>query len=444
MATIKYLLQSKSDSAPIYLRLSIDRTTSFKRKIGQTIDSKDWSGRTGLPKQNNTDNKGLLTKLKNLSAVILKNLNEGNSSGEIISGDWLQQKIDIHFKRIVLNELDYLTVYGDNFVKELNYRVSQDNKKGVSLSTKKKYQTIVNKLKNFEKIRGKKLLVTDVDLKFHKEFMKYLSEVDKLSDNTVGRYLKVVKTICLDAQRNGIQISSQIQHFKGFTVKSPIVTLSFEDIGKIKNKEFINENHQVARDWLLIGCYTGQRVSDLMRMNKSMIQRIQNFEFIVLTQTKTNKLVQIPIHQEVRSVLDKYNGEFPPLFNKLLETNNVLFNRYLKQLSQIAEINDVVEGNRYNDKTDRYESGKYEKYKLISSHICRRSFASNFYANRKYPTPLLMNITAHSTEKMFLEYIGKKPIDYGLQLAEIWSKEAIKGSKENKVHVVSNNLKVNE
>ena len=63
-----------------------------------------------------------------------------------------------------------------------------------------------------------------------------------------------------------------------------------------------------------------------------MIQSIQNFEFIVLTQTKTNKLVQIPIHQEVRNVLDKRNDEFPPRFNKILEINNVLFNRYLKQL----------------------------------------------------------------------------------------------------------------
>ena len=37
-----------------------------------------------------------------------------------------------------------------------------------------------------------------------------------------------------------------------------------------------------------------------------------------------------------------------------------------------------------------------------------------------------MNITAHSTEKMFLEYIGKKPLDYGLQLAQIWANEALK------------------
>ena len=36
-----------------------------------------------------------------------------------------------------------------------------------------------------------------------------------------------------------------------------------------------------------------------------------------------------------------------------------------------------------------------------------------------------MNITAHSTEKMFLEYIDKPPLDYSLQLAETWAREEV-------------------
>ena len=76
-----------------------------------------------------------------------------------------------------------------------------------------------------------------MNLAFHSEFMRYMVEVDKLSDNTVGRYLKVVKTICLDAQRNGIVVSDQLTHFKGFTVRPPIVILSFDELDKIKKKE---------------------------------------------------------------------------------------------------------------------------------------------------------------------------------------------------------------
>lgn len=44
------------------------------------------------------------------------------------------------------------------------------------------------------------------------------------------------------------------------------------------------------------------------------------------------------------------------------------------------------------------------KWEAITSHICRRSFASNFYG--KIPTPLLMEATGHSTEQMFQRYIS--------------------------------------
>ena len=63
---------------------------------------------------------------------------------------------------------------------------------------------------------------------------------------------------------------------------------------------------------------------------------------------------------------------------------------------------------------------------LASSNDCRISFATNFYAQREYPMPLLMSVTGHKTETMFLNYIGNKPIDYAMQLARIWAKKAKK------------------
>lgn len=436
MATIKYLIQSKSENAQIYLRLSLSNSKSLKRKTGLSINSNNWSSATGLPKQNDNANKDIATDLRGLTKFILNKLNNANTNGVEVTGDWLLNNINIHFKRSQTSDLEYLIKYGENFLTELKYKVSQNNKSGVSKSTEKKYRTIVNKLIAFEKQSKKTFLVSDVNLKFRNDLIKYFAETDNLNDNTIGRYLKVVKSICLDAQKNGIKTSPQLQHFKGFTVKTTKVTLSFNELEQINKTKFTNENHIIAKDWLIIGCYTGQRVSDLLRMNSSFIQNIQNFNFIVLEQIKTGKIVQIPIHFEVKKILDKRNGEFPPLFADNMDSSKVLFNRYLKQLCEIAEINTIVEGNAFNKETKRTENGEFEKYKLVSSHICRRSFATNFYSNSKYPTPLLMNITAHSTEKMFLEYIGKKPIDYGLQLAEIWTKEALKETKGFKLDVV--------
>ncbi len=72
----------------------------------------------------------------------------------------------------------------------------------------------------------------------------------------------------------------------------------------------------------------------------------------------------------------------------------------------MAGITQVVEGEKLNITTNRKEIGSYPKFELISSHCFRRSFASNYY--KLIPTPILMNITGHSKESLFLIYINKR------------------------------------
>lgn len=56
------------------------------------------------------------------------------------------------------------------------------------------------------------------------------------------------------------------------------------------------------------------------------------------------------------------------------------------------------------------------KWQAISSHIGRRSFASNFYG--KIPTPLLMEATGHGSENMFQNYINQMDIQRTITLAK--------------------------
>ncbi len=81
-----------------------------------------------------------------------------------------------------------------------------------------------------------------------------------------------------------------------------------------------------------------------------------------------------------------------------------LFNRQIKQICQIAGINDMVSGYKLCPKTRRKRLGTHPKYSLISSHDLRRSFATNYFG--KIETPILMQITGHSKESTFLSYIG--------------------------------------
>jgi integrase len=73
---------------------------------------------------------------------------------------------------------------------------------------------------------------------------------------------------------------------------------------------------------------------------------------------------------------------------------------------KLAGIDDIVKGTKLNNETNRKELGMFPKYELITSHCFRRSFATNYY--KKIPTPVLINITGHSKESLFLTYINKR------------------------------------
>ncbi len=114
-------------------------------------------------------------------------------------------------------------------------------------------------------------------------------------------------------------------------------------------------------------------------------------------------------------------------------------NDHIKNVCEIAKLDEMTKGKIFDKETKRKIEGKYPKYKLITSHVCRRSFATNQYGI--LPTPLIMQMTAHSTEKMFLNYIGKNSLDYAQQIADFYTLQAQKERKEPQLNIIKNTSK---
>jgi len=165
-----------------------------------------------------------------------------------------------------------------------------------------------------------------------------------------------------------------------------------------------------ARDWLLISCETGQRVSDFLRFKKDMIRHENDKPLIEFTQVKTAKIMTVPLSKRVMAILKRRKGQFPR------QISDQKYNDYIKAVCKLAGLTYKVKGSLKDPKTNRKKTGTFQKWELVSSHIGRRSFATNNYG--RIPTSLLIGATGHSTEKMFLEYIGKSDSDKALQLAE--------------------------
>ena len=91
-------------------------------------------------------------------------------------------------------------------------------------------------------------------------------------------------------------------------------------------------------------------------------------------------------------------------------------NEYIKKVCDFAKLHNLIKGGLQID--NRKVNGLYPKWQLVTSHIGRRSFATNNYG--KIPTALLIGVTGHSTESMFLEYIGKTDTQKAMALAEFF------------------------
>lgn len=421
MATVNYSLHTNSENAQIYIRFSIDREHRFRIKTGKTINSNNWSDKTKFPKTSSVELKNLKTELVNLQAFILNEYNSDHGKGIIFTKEWLINKVDSFFNRV--DEVNDLVLFSNY----LNYFI--DNRKlnpEFKTSTNQKFSLLEKKIINFEKSNNQKYLLKDFDQHLFYSFRDWLIKKDNLQLSTANRILKNLKTVLRDARFNGYEIHFQVDSIKLEIPKSKKIYLSFEEIEKIKKTTFLDLTLNQAKDWLIIGCFLGQRVGDLMRMNKSMIHTKinslgQEFQFIELTQEKTEHNVTIPLNNEVKEILKKYKGEFPPIFSNNPASNATLFNRYIKDVCEIAKINEIVKGLVYDDNLKKNIFQDTEKHNLVTSHICRRSFATNYYADKRFPTPLIMAITGHKTERVFLDYIGKNQTDYAMEMAETFA-----------------------
>lgn len=421
MATIKFRVLHKSENAQIYLRFSLGRENVFQGKTGKTINYKNWSSKTGKPVQTQVEFKKLAIELKDLESFILKEYNIDYAKGVIFTKAWLDEKISFHFKRIDVKSDDSVFL---NYLKDLiQFRQSITM---YSKESTRKFINLQQKFMAYQEHKKKIYLLDEIDARTLTDFKSYLISDFNLMESTASGFIKSIKTVLFNARYQGKNIHHQVSGFKaGSTNAEATVFLSFQEIEQIKHLQTADTDLCKARDWLVLGCFLGQRGGDLFKMNKSMIySKIDSdgdsFRFIEFEQEKpvNKKKVVIPLHIEVENILSKYGGGFPSRFSDEKGSNMTLFNRHIKVVCELAGIHEMVKGKVFDDDQKKYEYVETEKCFLVSSHICRRSFATNFYGNKSFTTPEIMAITGHDSPATFLIYIGKTADDWAMQTAK--------------------------
>lgn len=416
MATLKFLLRNKRENSNIYVRYSIERNKVLWRKTGFIIDSSVWDEKKEKSKLKDEHSKNLNSSLRNLKTFLENAYNDGISSGIEFTGEWLQLQIDLFNNKTLPVELDVLETYIQKFIDEAPYK--RNAKKGLGLS-KGRIQNLIlfkNTVIRYQKevLRNKSILIKEIDLKFIEKYKMWMFGIG-YSISYVDKNIANFRTICTDASKNDIEVSSQVKNIQGISESrepEDIVYLSEEEQETIKNTVLKREALINARKWLLLGCLIGQRGGDLLNITAKNFVEVNGMKAIELKQQKTGKTVVIPLFPETLRLLED---------GMPYKISLVHFNEYIKEICKVAELSTPTKGRKKLKANSPTIKGTFPKHEVVSSHICRRSFASNFYG-REIPTQVLMGITGHSTERMFLAYIGKTTYDNAFQMLEYFSK----------------------
>lgn len=361
--SIKFFLRkdrAKSNTeVPVYTRITINRKkVEFVTDI--LVNEKDW------------DEAAQNTKLKG---------KKGQAVDEQLS--FIKEKI---FK--IKRELDYTdqdydakkikTIYSGEdkpkrYIIEYYEEFQERRRKQPNVYTKAtvdKYESTVQYLRKFteENKSTKDILISNVNTKLLMEFHEFLNiqkspSGEYLKKNTVGKHMSRIRTLLIQARKEGLITKNPFEDFKISYEESDRVALTEQELKKIEEADLGgNESLLKVKDLFLFSVYTGLRFKDAQDLTVDDIKTNATGDFFIeVHQGKTKHKLIIPLVEEALEIVTKYESDSNRVvFNRVLpKVSNQKTNAYLKVIADLCEID-----------------------KKLTHHVARHTCATTFILNK--------------------------------------------------------------
>ena len=333
MASINYLYRSKKDQASLKVRLLFrydgkDHQLETDSKIVVNSDYWNHYHRKSKIKDVSIRNKQreVEDSLNSLEQSIIESFYK--SDPKYVDKAWLISTVEAHYKHGKDFKSEYLTDIANDYIESIKLNASK--------ATITKHNTIIGKIEDMQTHYKRKFKASDVDSLFKALFNDYY-ELHGYNKNTIKKNFKFIKTYCYYARDNGIEVNPNLKKLTISGEDTKDIYLTLYELELIKTFSGLSDKLDNVRDWLLISCFTAQRISDFSRFGKDMIIELENQKLISFKQTKGQKEIVIPLLPEVQEVLDKRDGEFPR------KISDQRFNQYVKELCKTIGFNEEIE-----------------------------------------------------------------------------------------------------
>lgn len=309
---------------------------------------------------------------------------------------------------------------------ETGERLKRKSTWRITAGTIKNYRGTLSQLEAYEKDKHCVLDWDDMTMDFYDSWKAYFIK-KQYSPNTIGRHIKNLKTFLFAAKEMKLTTTTDFESNRFVAAFEDVdnVYLTKERICQMYNfdpmdrKQIddcinslpVNDRKRLreltrrpkslvalskVKDVFLVGCLTGQRVSDYKRMTSDMIVKLKDGrKYISIRQEKTHKEIFIPLDERVIVILDKYGGALPKIRDQKLN-EHIKTVGHLLGWTEKAGVREL-HGSMTVDKGKRF-------YECIKTHTARRTFATNAYKDG-VSLSSIMAVTGHSSELMLRKYL---------------------------------------
>ena len=426
MATVSLLVRKtsgKTNKSKITFRLRSTDVNAFYTS-NLLIDNNQWDQRKGSISNNvtiigNTDRRSFLNQIEHIKSIILKVYNRDRNSIKINS-EWLKEKVEYELShpenKLPVEQQRTFFEWFDEFINKSN--ISDVRRRNLLV-----VKRCLQRFEKYQKIKRKNFIldihqftvedlynIEDFILNEHiylVNFPKIYTEIPECrkpsgrGENTKIDILKKIHTFVKWVKKWDESIRDPFLHFDiGNEVYGTPVYINLNERDRIYKHDFSYDlDKELIRDIFIFQTVVGCRISDLFGMTKNSLHG----GFIEYIQKKTKegnpKTVRVPLLPLGMEIFEKYRNVLCQTILPFPSKNK--YNKIIKEVLKEAGINRIV--TVLNPRT-RVEEHK-PIYKVVSTHMARRTFIGNMYKKAKDKT-LVSTMTGHSpNSRAFNRYV---------------------------------------
>lgn len=265
--------------------------------------------------------------------------------------------------------------------------------------------------------------------RIHRKLSIFLYKECNHFDNYVGTNIRLLKSFLnyLSFDK-GIDTRAIQNIFHVTQEDTPFITLNPEQLNfLICDKSFhtkLPERLKAAKDIFVFGCTVGLRISDLMSLNYSNIEKIYNHHYLKVESQKTQTFTRIKLPEYAWKIAQNYKSNKKRLFPKY---HLYTLNKYFREIAEIAGWTYDVPKRRQKQGVRReiktyHHNKSYRFCDLITSHTMRRT-AITTLLNFGMPEHLVRKISGHSPgSKEFYKYVQYSQNYLDQEIDSVYSK----------------------